>query len=72
MGVDVADAGSEIESTKTEWLLDGCVCSVVLMMDVMVALELEVVDDVEERGDVLAALLGTTVRAVLVGKTAFF
>ena len=71
-GVDVADAGSEIESTKTDWLEDTCVCIVDLVMDVIVALEVVVVDTIEEREVVLGTLLlGTTVRAVLVGETAF-
>lgn len=69
---DVAVAGSEIESTKTEWLDEICICNVDLVTDVMVALGVEVVGNVEEREAVLEILLGTTVRAVLVGKTAFF
>jgi hypothetical protein len=69
--VDVAVAGSEIESTKTDWLDETCVCNIDLVIDVMVVLEVEVVGDVEKRAAVLEILLGTTVRAVLVGKTAF-
>lgn len=71
-GVDVADAGSEIESTKTDWLEDAFVCSIVLVMDVIVALVVNVVDDDRDREVVLTTLLATMVRAVLVGKTAFF
>ena len=71
-GIEVADAGNEIESTKTDWLEETCVCSVVLVMDVIVALEVEVVGGVEEREVVLEVPLGTTVRAVFVGNTAFF
>lgn len=41
-------------------------------MDVIVAREVEVVGEVEARDVVLEVLLRTTVRAVLVGKTAFF
>ena len=70
--VDVAVAGCEIESTKTDWLEDILVCTVVPVMDVMDALEVDVVDHIEERDVVLGMLLGTTVRAVLVGKTASF
>lgn len=69
--VDVAVAGSEIESTKTDWLDETCVCNIDLVIDVMVVLEVEVVGDVEKRAAVLEILLGMTVRAVLVGKTAF-
>lgn len=69
----MAVAGIEIESTNTDWLDDICVCSVDLVIDVIVALEVSVVvGNVEEREGVLEVLLGTTVRAVLVGKTAFF
>lgn len=76
--VEVADAGSDIESTKTDWLEESCVCSVVLVMDVIVAREIEAVEEAGIRDvafDVLDArevLLGTTVRAVFVGRTAFF
>jgi hypothetical protein len=69
---DVADAGSDIESTKTDWLEDNCVCNVFLVLDVIVAIVTGVVDDVEDREVVLGTLLATMVRAVLVGKTAFF
>lgn len=41
-------------------------------MGVIVALEVDKVGGVEELGVVLDMLLGTTVRAVLVGETAFF
>lgn len=76
--VDVADAGTDIESTNTDWLAEVCVCSVVLVMDVIVARDVEVEEKSGPRDVVLAVLdlldvlLGTTVRAVLVGRTAFF
>ena len=69
--LDVADAGAEIESANTDWLEETCVWSVDLMMDVIVAREIEVVEEVETRDVVLGVRLGTTVSAVLVGSTAF-
>lgn len=74
----MAVAGTEIESTKIDWLEDTIDCNVVLVMDVMDTLETDVVDRVEEREVMLGTLLllllllGTMVRAVLVGKTASF
>jgi hypothetical protein len=69
---DVADAGSEMESTNADWLEETCVWSDVFVMDVIVARDEDVNEAMVELRTALMVLLGTTVRAVLVGKTAFF
>ena len=76
--VGVVEAGMELESTKADSLEDIRVWKVVLVTGVIVACDVrvaeavEAVEAVDVRVDVLDVLLGTTVRAVLVGKTAFF
>ncbi|KAJ4990102.1 hypothetical protein SVAN01_04383 [Stagonosporopsis vannaccii] len=76
--VDVADAGTDIESTNTDWLEEAFVCRVVLLIDVIVARDVDTEEEISARDVVLDVLglldvlLGTIVRAVLVGKTAFF
>ena len=73
--VGVVEAGMELESTKADLLEDIRVWKVVLVTGVIVACDVrvaEAVEAVEVRVDVLDVLLGTTVRAVLVGKTALF
>lgn len=70
--VGVEEAGIEFESTKTDRLDDTCVWRVVLVTDVIVAaFDVRVLEAVEAWVAVLDVLLGTTVRAVLVGRTAF-
>jgi hypothetical protein len=74
---EVADGVEDTESGKMDWV-EIRVCSVVLVMDVMGVKDVmgvmdDVVDSAEDLDNVgVGGLLVTMVRAVFVGRTAFF
>jgi hypothetical protein len=69
---EVADGVEDTESGKMDWV-EIRVCSVVLVMDVMDVTDEVTFDSAEDLDDVgVGELLVTMVRAVFVGRTAFF